>query len=460
MSGLFSSSDDQFDSDFERLEGAPLKRYPFALGLSAYEPCKSVESVFGPSSSNVKEGTRTYYEPQMCRQFGPDKSPRDLFLPLAKVQRAIWKLMILKGDEALLSDPSSSLFPSRHVVILFSYSTYQYQLLENLRHYLCTHSSSHPHKETIILRDPYFSVTRNTIVTAFKDSNPTFLDLSILGMRKRKLTLGPTSAKDSANTQLPPPPKRSKSTPCSRISKSKIPSSQPSIASRMVKEKGSANTASDEESTSPETTIGETKVTPQKPLAHTSICFPQCLCTQPPRWLRIPQPYHAFSEELNAPPTVFPGLGAVDLFLATNSNDIFRDMDQQEMLQQTLLLNQRREGDDGSKEEGKVTILEVSPRRKGVSRQCEEIISEAWSPDGCQDRDLTGTSRKIQRTGLNLKVWSKKELLVIPIQIKELQAKLDSLGDASSLSAEELSTRRLLVEKMNSLLEKEEQMIA
>ncbi|KAK7268584.1 hypothetical protein RIF29_21285 [Crotalaria pallida] len=218
-------------------------------------------------------------------------------------------------------------------------------------------------------------------------------------------------------------------------------------------------------------------------------------------------------------------------------------MDQHEMLQQKLLLNQRREGDEGSKEEGKVTILEVSPRRKGGKQtsigavsptvgckrkedlsfssrllvsnnkgcqytwsrklrdgsytyehldrfiacdkwlslmrdisviqlsstvsdhkpimlsfdfadnrrllvgkpnifhfetwwagyeKCEEIVSEAWSTDGCQDRSLISTARKIQRTGLNLKVWSKKELPAIPIQIKDLQAKLDSLEDMTA----------------------------
>ncbi|KAK7268929.1 hypothetical protein RIF29_21639 [Crotalaria pallida] len=83
-------------------------------------------------------------------------------------------------------------------------------------------------------------------------------------------------------------------------------------------------------------------------------------------------------------------------------------------------------------------------------------ISNDSMHGGWSNGTLECTARKLHVTGLQLSNWSKRELPNIPKEMKELQSKLDKFGSVFNLSADELRTRRGLIDKMNLLLEKEE----
>ncbi|KAK7259782.1 hypothetical protein RIF29_25396 [Crotalaria pallida] len=63
---------------------------------------------------------------------------------------------------------------------------------------------------------------------------------------------------------------------------------------------------------------------------------------------------------------------------------------------------------------------------------CEPNIVSSWAL-GLPGSSLVSTAGKLERTGLNLKAWSKKEIPSIPKELIELQKRLDNYGEAHLL---------------------------
>ncbi|KAK7273895.1 hypothetical protein RIF29_14962 [Crotalaria pallida] len=85
---------------------------------------------------------------------------------------------------------------------------------------------------------------------------------------------------------------------------------------------------------------------------------------------------------------------------------------------------------------------------------CEDIIREVWEV-GLRPFSLTESCSKLEKTTLSLKEWTRKAMPCIPKEIKSIQDRIEKL-DRSWESSETLEQRKLLISKMNELLELEE----
>ncbi|KAK7281544.1 hypothetical protein RIF29_09636 [Crotalaria pallida] len=82
---------------------------------------------------------------------------------------------------------------------------------------------------------------------------------------------------------------------------------------------------------------------------------------------------------------------------------------------------------------------------------CEPIIKSAWA-NGLPGCSLRLVSEKLEVTRSDLRLWSKKEIPIIPKELKELQRKLDNCGEAAILSHSAHARRNRLVEELGFVL--------